>query len=94
MSSEDGIDAIPIVKEYLDKMPALRPLVLVVKAMLRRANLGSAASSGLNSYSVVLMAISYLQVSKFLSSCDINLMDVAAQSQQARSDYDRVSLRV
>jgi non-canonical poly(A) RNA polymerase PAPD5/7 len=43
-------------------MPALRPLVLVMKCFLKQRKLHSAASSGLSSYALICMAISYLQV--------------------------------
>lgn len=44
-------------------MPALRPLIFVLKGFLRQRKLHSAASSGLSSYAVICMTISFLQVS-------------------------------
>ncbi|KAJ7799109.1 hypothetical protein B0H14DRAFT_2904382 [Mycena olivaceomarginata] len=54
--------AIAVVNEYLSKMPALRPLILTVKAFLSQRNLNSAAHSGLGSYAVICMCISFLQL--------------------------------
>jgi len=47
-------------------MPALRPLILVVKGFLSQRNLNDASKSGLGSYAVILMCISFLQA--FFSS--------------------------
>ncbi|KAF8215652.1 hypothetical protein K438DRAFT_1704521 [Mycena galopus ATCC 62051] len=58
----DGPQAIAVVNEYLSKMPALRPLILTVKAFLSQRNLNSAAHSGLGSYAVTCMCISFLQL--------------------------------
>ncbi|KAI0321278.1 hypothetical protein OF83DRAFT_1081077 [Amylostereum chailletii] len=58
----DGVQTIDIVKSYLDAMPALRPLVLVIKGLLAQHGLHSAATSGLSSYAVICMAISFLQL--------------------------------
>jgi non-canonical poly(A) RNA polymerase PAPD5/7 len=46
-------------------MPALRPLVLVLKSFLKQRKLNSAATSGLSSYAVTCMVISFLQVRYF-----------------------------
>lgn len=54
--------AIPVIKSYLLTMPALRPLILAVKAFLSQRALNSASSGSLSSYSVINMCISYLQV--------------------------------
>ena len=54
--------AVPILRDYFDKMPALRYLVLCVKSLLSRHNLNTASSSGLSSYGVILLAISFLQL--------------------------------
>ncbi|KAF7352450.1 Non-canonical poly(A) RNA polymerase PAPD5 [Mycena venus] len=58
----DGPQAIAVVNEYLSKMPALRPLILIVKGFLSQRNLNSAAHSGLGSYAVICMCISFLQL--------------------------------
>ncbi|RDX50585.1 Nucleotidyltransferase [Lentinus brumalis] len=61
-NATDGVKAVPILRDYFDKMPALRYLVLCVKSLLSRHNLNTASSSGLSSYGVILLAINFLQV--------------------------------
>lgn len=57
----DGIRGIEIINRYLAQMPALRPLILVVKGFLSQRSLNDASQSGLGSYAVTLMCISFLQ---------------------------------
>lgn len=63
INAEDGLRAIDIVKDYSDKMQALRPLVLLMKVLLMPRGLGSAATSGLGSYAVICMVVFFLKVS-------------------------------
>ncbi|KAJ7696810.1 hypothetical protein B0H17DRAFT_1053139 [Mycena rosella] len=58
----DGPRAIEIVNDYLAKMPALRPLIFIVKGFLSQRNLNNAAHGGLGSYVVICMCISFLQL--------------------------------
>lgn len=62
INADDGCSMIPLIKTYLDTMPALRPLLLLVKAFLARRGLNSAAASGLGSYASTLLIISFLQL--------------------------------
>ncbi|KAJ7511705.1 hypothetical protein B0H11DRAFT_1952680 [Mycena galericulata] len=62
INNTDGPRAIEIVNEYLSKMPALRPLILIVKGFLSQRNLNNAAYGGLGSYAVICMCISFLQL--------------------------------
>ncbi|PSR72028.1 hypothetical protein PHLCEN_2v12094 [Hermanssonia centrifuga] len=62
INSNDGVKAIPVIKRYLDEMPALRHLVLVIKAFLAHKGLNSAASGGLGGYATICLAIHLLQV--------------------------------
>jgi non-canonical poly(A) RNA polymerase PAPD5/7 len=64
INNVDGLLALDIINEYLSTIPALRPLVMVVKAFLAQKNLNSAATSGLSSYALICMAISFVQVRK------------------------------
>ncbi|RPD64718.1 Nucleotidyltransferase [Lentinus tigrinus ALCF2SS1-7] len=61
-NATDGVKAVPILRDYFDKMPALRYLVLCVKSLLSRHKLNTASSSGLSSYGVILLAINFLQL--------------------------------
>lgn len=62
VNGKDGVATIALVKQYLKAMPALQTLVLVVKALLEQHGLHSAQTSGLSSYCVICMVISFLQV--------------------------------
>ncbi|KAI0066580.1 Nucleotidyltransferase, partial [Artomyces pyxidatus] len=62
INGTEGVQAIDIVKDYLQRMPALRPLILVAKALLQQHNLHSAATSGLSSYATTCMVVSFLQL--------------------------------
>ncbi|TFK42144.1 hypothetical protein BDQ12DRAFT_710433 [Crucibulum laeve] len=62
INNSDGLRSRDLVNSYLASMPALRPLVLVVKQFLRQRELGDAGKSGLGSYAVVLMCVSFLQL--------------------------------
>ena len=59
---DTGPRAIPIVKQYLQEMPALRTLILAVKMFLSLRDLNDASQSSLSSYAVTILCISFLQV--------------------------------
>ncbi|KAH9932423.1 Nucleotidyltransferase [Amylocystis lapponica] len=62
INASDGVQAIPIIVDYLHKMPALRHLVYVVKGFLLREQLNSASNGGMSSYALICLVISFLQV--------------------------------
>ncbi|KAJ8520861.1 hypothetical protein ONZ45_g2350 [Pleurotus djamor] len=62
LNNTDGLDAIPLVRSYMNDMPALTPLVLVVKGLLVQHSLNDAATGGLGSYAIILLVISFLQL--------------------------------
>ncbi|KAI0756184.1 Nucleotidyltransferase [Daedaleopsis nitida] len=62
LNATDGMKAVPILKDWFDRLPALRFLVLCVKSLLSRHELNNASSSGLSSYGVICLAISFLQL--------------------------------
>ncbi|KIY51968.1 Nucleotidyltransferase [Fistulina hepatica ATCC 64428] len=61
INNNDGLSAVKVVKYYLDTMPALKPLVLVVKGLLSRHGLNDASKGGLGSYGIIWMCVSLLQ---------------------------------
>jgi non-canonical poly(A) RNA polymerase PAPD5/7 len=63
INNTDGLHGITVINDHLARMPALRPLVLVIKAFLTQRGLGSAANSGLGSYAIICMCIAFLMVS-------------------------------
>ncbi|KZT01176.1 Nucleotidyltransferase [Laetiporus sulphureus 93-53] len=62
VNSTDGVKAVPIIKDYIDKMPALRYLVMVLKGYMSRLRLNNASEGGLSGYSIICLAISFLQL--------------------------------
>ena len=60
---DSGPRAIPVVKQYLQEMPALRTLIHAIKAFLSFRDLNDASQSTLSSYAITIMCISFLQVS-------------------------------
>ncbi|KAJ7439957.1 hypothetical protein FB451DRAFT_1301119 [Mycena latifolia] len=62
INNTDGPRAIEVVNGYLATMPALRPLILIVKGFLAQRSLNNAAYGGLGSYAVTCMCISFLQL--------------------------------
>lgn len=59
----DGVDVADIIKDYKTRMPALRPLALIMKNIVGQAALNDPSHSGIGSYALVCMCINFLQVS-------------------------------
>ncbi|XP_056464045.1 terminal nucleotidyltransferase 4B [Gadus chalcogrammus] len=57
-----GVKAAQLIKEYKEKFPALPYLVLVLKQFLLQRDLNEVFTGGIGSYSVFLMAVSFLQL--------------------------------
>ncbi|KAG7095781.1 hypothetical protein E1B28_006484 [Marasmius oreades] len=62
VNHEDGPKCVKAIRRYLLQMPALRPLIFVLKSLLSYRNLNDAAERGLSSYSLTCMCISFLQL--------------------------------
>ncbi|CAL1705450.1 unnamed protein product [Somion occarium] len=58
----NGIAAGKIIKHFLRELPALRPLVLIIKSFLSQRSMNEVFTGGLGSYSIVCLAISFLQM--------------------------------
>lgn len=63
INQTNGVSAVEIVKNFMNELPALRPLVLIVKAFLSQRSMNEVFTGGLGSYSIVLLVTSFLQVS-------------------------------
>ncbi|KAG6826112.1 hypothetical protein H0H92_001096 [Tricholoma furcatifolium] len=61
VNNASGAQGVEVIKGYLAKMPALRPLVLLLKGFLRQRNLNDAAKGGLGSYALICLCIHFLQ---------------------------------
>ena len=62
VNQEDGVKAVDVIRSYLTAYPALRPLTLTLKLMLKRVGLSEVYTGGVNSYVLTLMAVFFLQV--------------------------------
>lgn len=58
----NGVKAGKMVKRFLDHIPALRALVLITKSFLSQRSMNEVFTGGLGSYSIVCLAISFLQM--------------------------------
>lgn len=58
----NGLNCVNLVKKYLDRFHQLKPLVLVLKYMMYQLDLSDTYQGGLNSYGLILMIVSMLQV--------------------------------
>jgi len=58
----NGVFAGQMVLGFLKELPALRALVLIIKAFLGQRSMNEVFSGGLGSYSIVCLAVSFLQM--------------------------------
>ncbi len=56
-----GVIAANVVKSYIAKMPALRPMVIFIKHFLNMRGMNEVYLGGLGSYSIICLVISFLQ---------------------------------
>lgn len=62
IGNDNGPKVVPIIKEYLEEFPALRPLFLVIKSFLKQRDLNEVFTGGLGSYTIFLLVVSHLQM--------------------------------
>ncbi|WFC99105.1 polynucleotide adenylyltransferase [Malassezia yamatoensis] len=62
INQANGLQAARLVNRWLTKIPALRPLVMVIKQFLQQRALSEVFTGGLGSYSVTLLVLSFLQL--------------------------------
>ena len=58
----NGVSTGKMVKQFLQELPALRSLVMVIKNFLSQRSMNEVFTGGLGSYSIVCLAISFLQM--------------------------------
>ncbi|KAI0748435.1 hypothetical protein C8Q80DRAFT_1104159 [Daedaleopsis nitida] len=58
----NGVTTGKMVKQFLQELPALRSLVLIIKNFLSQRSMNEVFTGGLGSYSIVCLAISFLQM--------------------------------
>ncbi|XP_053743239.1 terminal nucleotidyltransferase 4A-like isoform X2 [Synchiropus splendidus] len=59
---ETAVKAAQFIKSYLKKYPVLPPLIFVLKQFLLQRDLNQVFTGGIGSYSLILMALSFLQL--------------------------------
>lgn len=67
-----GVAAGNVVLGFLESLPALRPLVLVIRAFLDHRSMNQVSTGGLGSYSTTCLAISFLQMSPKIRAAEIH----------------------
>ncbi|KAL9932845.1 hypothetical protein V8E36_008100 [Tilletia maclaganii] len=72
VNQANGLTAADYVCDSLEKQPALRPLIMVVKQLLSSRNLSEVYLGGLGSYSVILTVISFMQMHPRIQRCEID----------------------
>ncbi|XP_069757721.1 terminal nucleotidyltransferase 4B isoform X1 [Narcine bancroftii] len=72
---QNGVKAAQLIREFIKKFPVLPYLVLVLKQFLLQRDLNEVFTGGIGSYSLFLMAVSFLQLHSRddVCSCDANL---------------------
>ena len=59
-----GLKCVELVKSFISKYESLKPLVLALKNILKKANLNDPYKGGMSSYGLILMIVSFLQKQK------------------------------
>ncbi|QRV87380.1 DNA polymerase sigma subunit [Ceratobasidium sp. AG-Ba] len=72
LNQANGVTAGKIINNFLARLPALRPLVLVFKAFLSQRDMNEVYNGGLGSYSVVCMVLSFLQLHPKIRNAEID----------------------
>ena len=66
-----GLKCVELVKQFIEEYKSLKPLVLAIKNILKRAYLNDPYKGGISSYGLILMIIYFFQKQK-LSGVDIS----------------------
>eukprot|EP00741_Cyanophora_paradoxa_P003034 tig00000663_g2946.t1 len=59
---ESGPQNVPFIREHIEKMPALRPLIVVMKYFLLQRALNETYTGGIGSYLLFVICVSHLQL--------------------------------
>ena len=59
-----GLKCVELVKKFINDYKSLKPLVLAIKNILKRANLNDPYKGGISSYGLILMIVFFLQKQK------------------------------
>ncbi|KAF8338074.1 uncharacterized protein EI90DRAFT_2908898 [Cantharellus anzutake] len=70
-----GVAASTMAKQFMEEIPAIRPLVLVIKNFLKQRNMNEVFSGGLGSYGILCLVTSFLQLHPKIRRSKIDPMD-------------------
>ena len=59
-----GLKCVELVKQFINEFKSLKPLVLAIKNILKKANLNDPYKGGISSYGLILMIVFFLQKQK------------------------------
>lgn len=68
----NGIDSARIVKKYMEEVPALRPMTLMIKHFLMIKGYNEVFNGGIGSYTTMIMILSFLQMHPKIQTGMIN----------------------
>ncbi|KAK3804620.1 MAG: hypothetical protein J3Q66DRAFT_376208 [Benniella sp.] len=71
----NGIDSGQVISTYINEIPALRPLTMLVKYFLMIKNHNEVYKGGIGSYTTVIMILSFLQMHPQIQVGNIDPMD-------------------
>ncbi|ODQ53770.1 Nucleotidyltransferase, partial [Saitoella complicata NRRL Y-17804] len=96
-----GLIGAQVIKGYCQSMPALRPLVLVIKWLLQQRDLNEVYTGGLGSYAIICICVSFLQLHPKLSTHQISasenlgvLLMEFFELYGSRFNYDTVGISI
>ena len=69
-----GLKCVDLVKNFITQYESLKPLVLALKNILKKANLNDPYKGGISSYGLILMIVSFLQKQKKIGK-DISITE-------------------
>ncbi|KAE9046379.1 hypothetical protein PR003_g5551 [Phytophthora rubi] len=64
VQTSHGMEASKLVRQYVSDMPRLKPLLMVLRQILREKALNSAFTGGLSSYAVTLLAVFLMEMQR------------------------------
>jgi hypothetical protein len=62
IGKSNGLEAVTLIREQLQKWPALRPLVTILKLYLLQRNMNEVFTGGLSSYALIISVVAFLQL--------------------------------
>jgi non-canonical poly(A) RNA polymerase PAPD5/7 len=82
IGKSNGLEAVTLIREHLQKWPPLRPLVTILKLYLLQRNMNEVFTGGLSSYALIISVVAFLElhqsrvvpIASALLSCCANMI--------------------